>query len=257
MKKKNLIPFLILLGVLSSIFVVSVFQYHTVVKPSLYKTPPEILNDMKKRYLASGRTSEKISSFTKQIEFPISSFTTIMDEKLNYEITDTLRVHFVQITPAFITKVNDAQFKQYENKLWIAFEYVDKNSNRIGNVFLFNNKGKKYIIDNDLALLKSAYSKNIQSEINDLVKNSDKNTDYAKVGINELSTYINDIKTSSLFSIIYPETMKIELTESSTTKKIDQAGYFTFFTDVYSNWGIEIKNLSDYDMNSLCPPNCP
>lgn len=255
--RKKLIPLFILLSVLGVIFIFSMFRYHTVIEPALYKTPPQILEDMKKRYSDTGRTSEKISSYTKQIEFPIESFTSIMDEKANYEITDTLRIHFIQITPAFITKVSDTSFKQYENKLWIAFEYVDRNSTRIGNVFLFNNKGKKYIINSDLASLKVEYSKNIQSKINNLVTKSATNTDYAKVGINELSQYIKDIKASNLMSIVYPEIMKIELTESSTTKKVDQAGYLTFLTDVYSNLGFEIRNLSDYDMNSLCPPNCP
>ncbi|WP_326982014.1 response regulator transcription factor [Chryseobacterium sp. MYb264] len=120
---------------------------------------------------------------------------------------------------------------------------------------VYNGGEKKNINIMDLKNMHEAYQCNIKSKI--VSASTDiKNTDYVKVNVEQLFDYIKKIKTY----LPKAKKMKFELTETTPDNKAflsDQIGYLAFFNNVTDNSGKNIAELSDYNMNSLCPNQCP
>lgn len=230
------------------------------------KTPEAIANGMRVNYRKPQGMLDILNAFivVNGIKYPINTFTTSIVADISGE-TDrddyTLRTYFIQITQDYRDKSQIFSSADV-NKLYIAFMYVNDKTGVRKNPFLFDRKGTKYqIAFADLEELHLAYQCNIKSKIIHLT-NDIKNTDYVKVNVKELFDYINIINQNTM----KPMTMEFELSESIIHNKniskedksiSTQAGYLVFFNNVLDSSDQPIADLSNYNMNSLCPNQCP
>lgn len=254
-----------LIGIISAIIaiIIAIIVWNNYSqKAQIIKIPPHIAQLMRDMFKRPGRTLEKLEPHIKDIQYPLSVFTMItndIDADLNKE-DYTLRVHFIQITPDFVSKYShDTSIKSFEKKLYLAFEYVDKNHKRVGKTFILNEAGKKYYIDSYFTSLCNAYKSNIKNSIDTLVPNK-KNTEYVKIDVKELYIYIGEINKYNANDLnTTPKIIKFELAESTSMKKTNQLGYLTFINNIVreDSPSHPIDQISEYDMNTLCPPNCP
>lgn len=258
-----------IIAVIIAIIIAALGWYNYVLKQQLVKIPPEIAKKMKEKFGNKDRTMDKIRDHLVELQFPINSFTSITDDIKTHPNKEsyTLRVYFIQITPDFLSKYPDFGAKlEYNEKLYIAFQYVDEHNKKVGDPFLYNKHGKKYYIVKEFEELHNAYLGKIKPKIDPLVPvtpPNKKNTEYVKIDVKDLIVYINKINKYFIDKPYYDLKFIIfELAESAiSNKRIGQDGYLTFINSVYVDrpysLDLVIEDLSDYDMNSLCPPTCP
>lgn len=188
---------------------------------------------------------------------------------------DEIRIYFVQYLKT--DNLNYKDLDPYDNSLYIVYSKA-KNGVDLPNyyaVFSLNNKVE--IKPEDFKKMKENYQNNIKPIINSRVSSGIKeNTDYIKIPREELYNHYGKIKlydTMSTNTVKKVGFMTICLSEALDYKKdkdfkdnkelqlLDQKNYMlgqlTVIFDVNDRNSVTIDNLSSYDMNSLCPQQCP
>ena len=212
------------------------------------KTPDEQVVIMRGNY-KEGKTKQILKSFvSKKFKYDIAAYESMIENAP--KATEILKVHFIQINDPDI--LSRSGLNNFKGKLYLAFEYVDKMDNKLGNAFILDENSNPFLINKELADLKQNYITNIASLIH---LPSKKNTEYIMISLVSLKNHLGKIKEKDKF-IISPQKVEFELTEEYDPITIINNGQLTFFTNIRSILG-KISDLSEYNMNSLCPQQCP
>lgn len=214
------------------------------------KTPPAQAKIMKDNY-SKGVVKEILDQYTgKKIEHNIDCYRHLIENAPAG--TENVRVHFIQLTDLFIKKYKI--LSDYNGKLYLAFEYIDKDKNRLGKPFLFDENSKLHEIEEDFGSTVDAYLNNINYKITEAIKKD--NTKYIIITLASLKDHLKNI-TVKKGIILEPASVEFDLTEEYNPDDSTCNKQLTFFTNIRSNSGGYIDDLSEYNMNSLCPNQCP
>ncbi|WP_336716711.1 hypothetical protein [Chryseobacterium mucoviscidosis] len=255
-RKKNILIGLLLLSTIITAILLYLSKFNNF-QPQFLPTPVAEANRMRTTFSQPNGMLDKLNRFIIKINYPLDKFIAITDNIKNVSNKDELilRVYFIQLTPEFVGSSGNNFFITNKEKLYVAFLYVDKNSKQIGDPFLLDDKGDiKSIKNENLEKLHLAYQCNIKSQILGFAHDI-KNTDYVKVDVKELFEFIT--KVNNLGNVA-SKCIDFEMTESIIHDGSNQEGFLTFFNNVSEkNTGAKISELSNYNMNSLCPNQCP
>ena len=214
------------------------------------KTPPAQAKIMKENYL-KGDVKKVLNNYTgEKIEYRINCYEHTIEKAPAG--TENVRVHFVHLTDKFIEKYNI--LPNYKEKLYLAFEYVDKDKNRLGKPFLFDENSKLHEIQEDFESIRNSYFNNINNKITKAIHKD--NTEYIIITLASLNDHLKNIRQKKGM-IFKPESVEFDLTEEYNPEDSTNNKQLTFFTNIKSNFGGYIDDLSEYNMNSLCPNQCP
>ncbi|MBK1894293.1 hypothetical protein [Chryseobacterium paridis] len=199
----------------------------------------------------------------------------IENETGDEPLFDEIRIYFIQYLKK--DNLNYKDLDPFDNALYMVYSKT-KNGVDIPNYYaVFSLNKKVEIKPEDFKKMKENYQKNIKPIINQRVKDSTKiNTDYVKIPREELYNHYGKIKlydTMNANTVKKVGFMNICLSEALDYKKdkdfnnirelqlLDQKKYMpgqlTVIFDVDDSSSLTIDNLSSYDMNSLCPQQCP
>lgn len=249
--KNAVIIFLSFITVITTILLFVFNQYDV----RFVQTGPSEAATMRDNFRTNGM-QYNLSNHMIKIQYPLKEFLSITDAVKDVNKRKlVLRVYFIQLTQNSATISTNNFFQKNNGKLYVAFLYVDKNNKQVGQPFLLDDVGKNVTIsDKDLSDLITAYQCNIKPQIlafsNDL-----KNTDYVKINVRELFEFKDK---AANYTDINSSYIEFEMTESISHTGMKQAGYLTFLNNVYNSSTKKIiPELSNYNMNSLCPNQCP
>ncbi|MEO8255048.1 MAG: hypothetical protein ABI554_11745 [Flavobacterium sp.] len=187
--------------------------------------------------------------------------------------TTTIRMYFVQYNQDKFVTQKYAVLEPYNGKLYIVLGYFDNKQTLINNKYygVFSINKTLEIDPKDLDLMHKDYKDNIKPHINQLATTKN-NTDYIKIETTDFNNQISLINKHNgssgavkvkclrfkLAEVQNPSPLKSVKSRRYYVKKYkNQTGQLTTLTDVEDVNGQKITSLSNYDMNTLCPPNCP
>lgn len=255
-RKKNVLIGLLSLSTIILLLLLYLSKFYNN-EPQFLPTPIADANQMRGNFSKPNGMLNELKEFIIEINYPLDKFLSITDIIKNNPNKDELilRVYFIQLTPEFVEGSGSNFFINNKEKLYVAFLYVDENNKPIGDAFLLDGNGDiKPIKTENLEKMHMAYQCNIKPKILTFT-NDMKNTDYVKVSVKELFDFITKVNDLGNVSAKY---INFEMTESIIHDGSKQAGFLTFFNNVSDeSTGAQISELSNYNMNSLCPNQCP
>lgn len=187
--------------------------------------------------------------------------------------TKTIRIYFVQYNKDEFAAGRYKELEPYNGKIYMVLGYFDKSQKLINSKYygVFSIHKTLEIDPKDLDLMHKGYQNNIKPHINQFCDTKN-NTDYIRIVADDFkkqselidkhdgssgAVKINYLKFK-LAEVQDPNEVKHLKSRSYYAKKYkNQNGQLTTLTDVEDMNGKEIPSLSNYDMNTLCPPNCP
>lgn len=200
------------------------------------------------------KTLSSLATDTLNLEFA-STYTGLT----NSDLSNRLNKFYILINPK--QKQTD---KTYKNNYYIAFDL--KNVVKIDDSIALKMKEtyKKEIMNNQLKIDRLNYSSG----------NTNTNTETVKILKKEIDTYFNDPVSKSVINLrfnlaAFPiKTTKIKTGFLSRKYIYDKLGIkeneyqktegqITTITDSYDSDGNIVNRLSNFDLNTLCPQNCP
>ncbi|MCA6066719.1 hypothetical protein JI747_005985 [Chryseobacterium sp. RG1] len=205
----------------------------------------------------------------------------ILDKREWQEICDVLqknnkisliRLYFVQFNQnKFGAKYSDLQ--SYDGKLYILLSYFDGNDKLIGDKYygvMSVNSGTVEVSPEDFQIMYEDYKNNIKPVINQFCSTKD-NTEYLKIDAIDFARQQGGIEAHDRYMPVKFKQLNFKLAEVVDPEKIaltknksyyiqkygNNIGQLTTLTDAEDSSGKPIQGLNDYDMNSLCPQQCP
>lgn len=181
-----------------------------------------------------------------------------------------IRLYFVQFNQKkFGTKYVGLQ--NHDGKLYILLGYFDGNNKLMGNVYygmMSVNNGSVEVAPEDFEIMHKDYKDNVKKHINQFCVKND-NTEYLKIDAIDFAVQQGKIQRNDKLATVKFKELKFKLAEVEDSiiptknknyylkKYKDDIGQLTTLTDAIGMDGNPIDDLDNYDMNSLCPQQCP
>lgn len=248
-------------------------QKITQLKPQYDPVPPNVAADMQNEFKTKTFLELNKQNLLNGAEF-------ILEKKEWLEICNALqsnnkisviRLYFVQ----FNSSLNNgyASLKAYDGKLYILLGYFDGNNALIGDKYygmMSVNSGTVKVSPEDFQKMHDDYKSNIKPIINQFCSTKN-NTEYLKIDAIDFAKQQGGIEAHDRYMTVKFKQLKFKLTQVvepgnivSTKNKSyymkkygNDVGQLTTLTDAEDSEGQPIQGLNDYDMNSLCPQQCP
>lgn len=184
----------------------------------------------------------------------------------NSKVT-TIRLYFLQ----FVQNDFESKYTElapFDGKLYIGIGFFDQSQNLVGGKYygMLSVKKTVEIEPQDFIKMHNSYINNIRKKINYLSE-SGENTKYLKIAVGDFNVQQNIIEVyNSSMSPQYVQSLTFKLAEAVDPKSptpyysrkyAKSKGQLTALTDAIDTDGNVIDNLKNYDMNSLCPQQCP
>lgn len=179
----------------------------------------------------------------------------------------TIRLYFIQ----FLQNDFGSKYTElipFDGKLYMGMGFFDQSQNLVGGKYygMLSVKQTVEIEPEDFIKMHTSYINNIQNKINYLTI-SGQNTNYLKIDAGDFKIQRKIIEAyNSSMSPKYFHSLKFTLAEAVdpatpttfySSKYVKSQGQLTSLTDAIDPDGNVIDNLKNYDMNSLCPQQCP
>ncbi|MCQ9636556.1 hypothetical protein MP478_13700 [Chryseobacterium sp. WG14] len=183
-----------------------------------------------------------------------------------------IRFYFIQFNQGkFGTKYTALQ--NYDGKLYILLGYFNGNNELIGDKYygmMSLSSGAVEVSPEDFQVMHEDYKKNIKPYINQFCVTKN-NTEYLKIDAIDFAKQQGGIEAHDRYISVKFKQLKFKLAEVVDpgnieivknkayyiTKYRNDIGQLTTLTDAEDMAGKPIQGLNDYDMNSLCPQQCP
>lgn len=196
----------------------------------------------------------------------------INDTLKKYSQIDTIRLYLIQFNQAkFPQKYNE--LNNYNGKLYILWGYYDREK-LIGDKYygVFSIGKTIEVSKADFLIMHNDYKQNIKPLINQFCSTKD-NTECIKIGVKDFKKqasfiglydrYLQPKKIKHLrFKLAEVQNPTIVISAKNKKyyikKYMNEFGQLTTLTDSENTDDKKVELLSNYDMNTLCPPNnCP
>ncbi|SDM20681.1 hypothetical protein SAMN05216273_11716 [Chryseobacterium taihuense] len=232
--------------------------------PSLEKIPSKLANAMKKDFdICSYKVLQQIvTSHTKDYHITKEQFKKIYD---NFpEKSNILKIHFIQYQKDQNYSKDYPELLPFDKQLYIIYSYNEDSDKYYG---IFSLEDAIEIAPKDFVLMKNDYNINIKKEIaKSNCVSEEKQTNYVNIKKDEIKKYLDDIEKFELYSGVKGQIVKFILSTVSNDDTYNGAkianqgmsGQLTLITDTWAKntSSSRIAELSDYDLNTLCPSNC-
>ncbi|MEJ5102929.1 hypothetical protein [Chryseobacterium sp. MYb328] len=179
----------------------------------------------------------------------------------------TIRLYFLQ----FIQNDFESKYTElapFDGKLYIGIGFFDQSQNLVGGKYygMLSVKKTVEIEPQDFIKMHKSYLNNIQNKINKF-STSGQNTNYLKIDAGDFKVQRKIIEVyNSSMSPQYVQSLTFTLAQAIdpksptsfySSKYLKSQGQLTCLTDAIDTNGNTIEHLRNYDMNSLCPQQCP
>ncbi|WP_294315593.1 hypothetical protein [uncultured Chryseobacterium sp.] len=184
----------------------------------------------------------------------------------NSEVT-IIRLYFLQFFQNDF-KSKYTELAPFDGKLYLGIGFFDHSKNLVsGKYYGMLSVGKTVEIEpQDFIKMHNNYLDNIRSKINNL-STSGENTKYLKIDVEDfevqrkiIEVYNSTMSPKNMHSLTFTLAQAIDPVSPTpfySSKYIKSQGQLTALTDAIDNNGNVIDHLKNYDMNSLCPEQCP
>lgn len=237
--------------------------------PVYIPLPEDLARDMRSAFLKNTYPVLNKEGLLKTDVFTLGNqqWRELCDFLQNNPKVTTIRLYFIQ----FVQNEFESKYTElgpFDGKLYMGIGFFDQSHNLVGGKYygMLSVKKTVEIEPQDFIKMHNSYINNIQNKINDL-STSGKNTNYLKIDAGDFKVQRKIIEVyNSSMSPKYVESFKFTLAEAIdpisptsfySSKYIQSQGQLTSLTDALDPNGIVIDYLKNYDMNSLCPQQCP
>jgi len=253
-------------------------QQESINDPKQIKIPRATANAMKTNFFITKELLESsgikvFDNFQLSLE-GLEDMLWIESETEDGSLCDEIRVYFIQYLKT--DNLNYKDLDPYDNSLYIVYSKA-KNGVDLPNYYaIFSLNNKVEIKPEDFKKMRENYKNNIKPIINSRVTSGIReNTDYIKIPREELynhygkiklyDTRSNTAKKVGFINICLSEALDYkkdkDFNDNKELQLLDKKKYMlgqlTVIFDVNDRNSVAIDNLSSYDMNSLCPQQCP
>lgn len=179
----------------------------------------------------------------------------------------TIRLYFLQ----FVQNDFESKYTElapFDGKLYMGLGFFDQSQNLVGGKYygMLSVKQTVEIEPQDFIKMHNSYINNIRSKINFLSISGD-NTKYLKIDVGDfkvqrkiIEVYNSTMSPKHMHSLKFTLAQAIDPISPSpfySSKYAKSQGQLTALTDAIDANGNVIDHLRNYDMNSLCPQQCP
>lgn len=243
--------------------------------PSFRQIPSVLADRMKEKFLICSHSVLKTiagnNAFT-EYEITIEQLDRIYKDFPSN--SDSIKVYFVQYLSDDVYSKNYSELNRFDKNLYIIYSYNNQGNNE--KYFAeFSLRNRVEIDKIDFEKMQRNYENNIKIPLsNNGCASKELQTNYLKIGKNEINDYkvmrvFNDVlsrKNAKKLKFILAEVAdtsfikkntKINLFEILKIYSNTTPGQLTLVTDTWDDQAssARIQILSDYDLNTLSPPN--